>query len=88
MADELSSQGILRGALVIMLLWWAWPGHFSERHGLIVIVALGESIVAIGVGVAKEPISSVTVVASMLGLVASVIFAESLRKIRAGLAPH
>ena len=26
--------------------------HFAERHGLIVIIALGESIVAIGVGVA------------------------------------
>ena len=26
MADELSWQGILRGALVIMLLWWAWTG--------------------------------------------------------------
>ena len=26
------------------------PGHFAERHGLIVIIALGESIVAIGVG--------------------------------------
>jgi low temperature requirement protein LtrA len=45
------------------------PGHFSERHGLIVIVALGESIVAIGVGVAKEPISLVIVVASLFGLV-------------------
>ena len=44
------------------------PGHFSERHGLIVIVALGESIVAIGVGVAKEPISLVIVIASVLGL--------------------
>jgi low temperature requirement protein LtrA len=31
--------------------------HFAERHGLIVIVALGESIVAIGVGVATLPIS-------------------------------
>ena len=31
--------------------------HFAERHGLIVIVALGESIVAIGVGVAHLPIS-------------------------------
>src|SRR5688572_23229404 len=28
------------------------PGHFAERHGLIVIIALGESIVAIGVGAA------------------------------------
>ena len=26
------------------------PSHFAERHGLIVIIALGESIVAIGVG--------------------------------------
>jgi low temperature requirement protein LtrA len=44
------------------------PGHFSERHGLIIIVALGESIVAIGVGVAKEPISWVIIVGSVLGL--------------------
>lgn len=45
------------------------PGHFSERHGLIIIVALGESIVAIGVGVAQEPISQVVIAASVLGLV-------------------
>ena len=43
-------------------------GHFAERHGLIVIVALGESIVAIGVGVAKLPISWPIIVASVLGL--------------------
>lgn len=30
--------------------WSLVPGHFAERHGLIVIIALGESIVAIGVG--------------------------------------
>ncbi len=45
------------------------PGHFSERHGLIVIVALGESIVAIGVGVAELPISWPIVAASALGLI-------------------
>ena len=45
------------------------PGHFSERHGLITIVALGESIVAIGVGVAEWPISLPIVIASGLGLV-------------------
>ena len=45
------------------------PDHFSERHGLIVIVALGESIVAIGVGVAQLPISWPIVIASGLGLV-------------------
>ena len=47
------------------------PRHFSERHGLIVIVALGESIVAIGVGVAKEPITWVIIAASVLGLILS-----------------
>jgi len=31
--------------------WRLVPRHFAERHGLILIIALGESIVAIGVGV-------------------------------------
>jgi low temperature requirement protein LtrA len=43
--------------------------HFAERHGLIVIVALGESIVAIGVGVAGVPISWPIIGGSVLGLV-------------------
>jgi low temperature requirement protein LtrA len=30
------------------------PAHFAERYGLILIIALGESIVAIGVGVGGE----------------------------------
>jgi low temperature requirement protein LtrA len=34
--------------------WKLVPGHFAERHGLIIIIALGESIVAIGVGAAGE----------------------------------
>jgi low temperature requirement protein LtrA len=39
------------GPLVIDATGWRLvPGHFAERHGLIVIIALGESIVAIGVG--------------------------------------
>jgi low temperature requirement protein LtrA len=46
-------------------------GHFAERHGLIVIVALGESIVAIGVGVARLPISTSIVIASTLGIALS-----------------
>lgn len=32
--------------------WRLVPEHFAERHGLIIIIALGESIVAIGVGAA------------------------------------
>ncbi|HEY5976665.1 MAG TPA: low temperature requirement protein A [Solirubrobacterales bacterium] len=34
--------------------WKLMPEHFAERHGLIVIIALGESIVAIGVGASEE----------------------------------
>jgi low temperature requirement protein LtrA len=49
---------------------WRLPAarHFAERHGLIVIVALGESIVAIGVGVSDRPFSGAIVSASLLGL--------------------
>jgi len=32
--------------------WQLVPGHFAERHGLIIIIALGESIVDIGAGAA------------------------------------
>lgn len=38
-----------------------WPvrsiAHFTERHGLVIILALGESIIGVGVGVATEPVS-------------------------------
>jgi low temperature requirement protein LtrA len=48
--------------------WKIVPGHFAERHGAIVIIALGESIVAIGVG-ANEAIDGGVVVAGVLGVV-------------------
>jgi low temperature requirement protein LtrA len=48
--------------------WRLEPGHFAERHGLIVIIALGESIVAIGVG-AEAGIDLGVVVAAVLGIV-------------------
>ncbi len=48
--------------------WRLIPGHFAERHGLIVIIALGESIVAIGVG-ANPNIDAGVVVAAVLGVV-------------------
>jgi low temperature requirement protein LtrA len=46
--------------------WKLVPGHFAERHGLIVIIALGESIVAIGVG-AKAGVDAGVVAAALLG---------------------
>jgi low temperature requirement protein LtrA len=44
------------------------PRHFAERHGLIMIIAIGESIIAIGIGVADLPISWLVVVTAVLGL--------------------
>ena len=43
--------------------------HFAERYGLIVIIALGESIVAIGIGAAGIELSPTVVIAAVLGLV-------------------
>lgn len=34
--------------------WVVRPGHFAERHGLIVIIALGEVVVAIGISVVES----------------------------------
>jgi low temperature requirement protein LtrA len=48
--------------------WKLVPGHFAERHGLIVLIALGESIVALGVG-AKVVLDTGIVVAAVLGVV-------------------
>lgn len=44
------------------------PRHFSERHGLIIIIALGESIVAIGVGASAVPVSTPLIVSAVLGI--------------------
>ena len=44
------------------------PGHFAERFSLIVIIALGESIVAIGTGLHGE-LDAGTIAAALLGLV-------------------
>jgi low temperature requirement protein LtrA len=43
-------------------------GHFVERHGLIIIIALGESIVAVGVGVSGLAIGAGVIVATVLGV--------------------
>jgi low temperature requirement protein LtrA len=48
--------------------WKLVPGHFAERHGLIVLIALGESIVALGVG-AKDVLDAGIVAAAVLGMV-------------------
>jgi low temperature requirement protein LtrA len=48
--------------------WRIAPEHFAERHGLIILIALGESIIAIGVGAGFELVPGV-ITAAMLGIV-------------------
>ncbi len=49
--------------------WHISPAHFVERHGLIIIIALGESIVAVGVGAAGLPLDAARIAAALLGMV-------------------
>ncbi|MFB7724000.1 low temperature requirement protein A [Nocardia sp. NPDC056100] len=42
--------------------------HFCERHGLVIIVALGESVVALGTGLAGQDITPALVATVALGL--------------------
>ena len=46
------------------------PAHFVERHGLIIIIALGESIVALGVGASSSAeLKGSEIVCALLGVV-------------------
>ena len=47
------------------------PGHFVERHGLVVIVAIGESVVAAGIGAAGLAVDAELMLAVVLGLLLS-----------------
>jgi len=49
--------------------WHLSPGHFAERHGLVIIIALGESLVALGVGVASDELTPRIVAAVVVGFV-------------------
>ena len=69
--------------LLAALLLWVTPWfantegfviearHFVERHGLVIIVALGESIVVIGAGAVGDPIDLDLVVVALLALALS-----------------
>ena len=49
--------------------WRIDAPHFSERHGLVIIIALGESVVALGVSAAGETLTPEVVAAAVLGVV-------------------
>jgi low temperature requirement protein LtrA len=78
------TDGLLQGGLWALALvldaggpfffgsegWRLVPHHFAERHGLIVLIALGESIVAIGVG-AQVGVDAGIAAAAIAGTVVS-----------------
>ena len=66
--------------VVFLLLWFATrasplfelrPAHFVERHGLLVLVAIGESIVATGIAARGLPLDLSLVIVVILGLMLS-----------------
>ena len=81
LASASLADGLLQGAIWALALlldmldpflfgsegWRLVPGHFAERHGLIIIIALGESIVAIGVG-SEAGVDAGVVAAAVFGI--------------------
>jgi low temperature requirement protein LtrA len=44
------------------------PAHFVERHGLVIIIALGESVVAVGIGASGIPVDLSLIAVAIAGL--------------------
>jgi low temperature requirement protein LtrA len=82
------TDGALQGALWALALtldmagplffgaegWKLVPAHFAERHGLIIIIALGESIVAIGAGATGDVDLGVVLAAALGTAVAAALW--------------
>ena len=54
--------------------WRVEPAHFAERHGLILIIAIGESLSAIGFGARHTHLGAAVITAVVLGLVVASSF--------------
>jgi low temperature requirement protein LtrA len=62
--------------------------HFTERHGLFVILAIGESLFAIGAGAADQPVGAPLVLAAMLGVAAALCLWWLYFDVLSGAAEH
>jgi low temperature requirement protein LtrA len=76
------TNGWLRWALfgASFVIHWATPyltpiggfrirvGHFVERHGLILLIAIGESVVAVGIGLGTSALPPGRIITALLGL--------------------
>jgi low temperature requirement protein LtrA len=54
--------------------WRVYPSHFTERYGLVVIIALGEAFISIGIGATGIGIGPGEVAAAVLGLLVATSF--------------
>ncbi|MFL5972177.1 MAG: low temperature requirement protein A [Gaiellaceae bacterium] len=54
--------------------WRLHPSHFAERHGLVLIIALGEAFISIGIGATGIGIGPGEVLAAILGLLVATSF--------------
>ena len=62
------------GALSGSTGWHVHPSHLAERYGLVLIIALGEAFISIGIGVTGIAIGMGEVVAAVLGLLVATGF--------------
>ncbi|HWB21951.1 MAG TPA: low temperature requirement protein A [Gaiellaceae bacterium] len=54
--------------------WRVHPAHFAERHGLILIIALGEALAAIGLGARSTHLGGEVIVVAVLGVLIAASF--------------
>ena len=66
--------GFLAPILIDVRAWRLAPAHFVERHGLIVIIAIGESLIAIGLGARSTDLDAGVIAAALLGLAVATSF--------------
>ena len=61
--------GFLGPGLAAVRGWRIHPAHFAERHSQIVIIAIGESLVAIGLGAHGIPLDAGVLLTASIGFV-------------------
>jgi low temperature requirement protein LtrA len=66
--------GFVGPLLVGVRGWRVHLAHFAERHGLILIIALGEALVAIGLGARSTRLGGEVIVAALLGVLIATSF--------------
>lgn len=54
--------------------WRVHASHFTERHGLVLIIALGEAFVSIGIGLSGIDLGAEEVIAAVLGILIATSF--------------